>query len=234
MTPKLLSRKIRKLPLKAPVTARYARALVSRGVWSSEGVWYKTQKEHWLGWLSEYDGPGAYNRKTRSGRSAEFVYNHINCPPMLLWLAEAADVSSRKVAGAVKSALAARRSRGSHCAVLRRIIPWSEIEQCLEGRKDRATSDILQLNLHREFFDAIALKQKRIEYRSQSAHWRKRLENRKYAAICFRNGYAKNAPEMLVEFRGLRRYGQGRNAYYAIRLGRVLEIRRWRRESRTA
>ena len=25
-------------------------------------VWYPNQKEHWLGWLREYDGPGAYDR----------------------------------------------------------------------------------------------------------------------------------------------------------------------------
>ena len=88
-------------------------------------------------------------------------------------------------------------------------------------------SEILHLNLHREFFAAIANKQKRIEYRRQSRHWRKRLEERKYDTILFRNGYAKDAPEMLVEFRGLRRYGKGRDAYYAIRLGRILKIRRW-------
>jgi hypothetical protein len=87
---------------------------------------------------------------------------------------------------------------------------------------------ILHLNLHREFFDAIARKRKGIEYRKQSPYWRKRLEDQRYEAIQFRNGYAKEAPEMLVEFRGLRRYGRGRNAYYAIRLGRILRIRRWR------
>jgi hypothetical protein len=32
------------------------------------------------------------------------------------------------------------------------------------------------------------------------------LEDRHYDAILFRNGYAMDAPEMLVEFRGLRRY----------------------------
>ena len=89
-------------------------------------------------------------------------------------------------------------------------------------------SEILHLNLHREFFDAIARKRKRIEYRKQSSHWRKRLEDRKYDAVLFRNGYAKDAPEMLVEFRGLRRYGRGRDAYYAIRLGRLLKVKRWR------
>jgi hypothetical protein len=48
----------------------------------------------------------------------------------------------------------------------------------------------------------------------------------------FRNGYATRGPEMLVEFRGLRRYGKGRNAYYAIRLGRILKIKRWKRSSK--
>ena len=88
-------------------------------------------------------------------------------------------------------------------------------------------SEILHLNLHREFFAAIANKQKRVEYRRQSRYWRKRLEERKYDAILFRNGYAKDAPEILVEFRGLRRYGKGHTAYYAISLGRILKIKRW-------
>ena len=52
-------------------------------------------------------------------------------------------------------------------------------------------------------------------------------KNEKYDAILFRNGYAKDAPEMLVEFRGLRRYGKGHTAYYAISLGRILKIKRW-------
>jgi hypothetical protein len=61
--------------------------------------------------------------------------------------------------------------------------------------------DILHLDLHREFFAAIAAGDKQIEYRKQSGYWRKRLEDRKYDAILFRNGYAKDAPEMLIEFR---------------------------------
>ena len=89
-------------------------------------------------------------------------------------------------------------------------------------------TEILHLNLHREFFDAIAKKQKRIEYRQQSPYWLTRLEGRKYDAILFRNGYAKDAPEMSVEFRGLRRCEKGRAAYYAIRLGRVIEKKQWR------
>ncbi len=87
---------------------------------------------------------------------------------------------------------------------------------------------MLHLNLKREWFAAIAKKTKCIEYRSQTPYWRKRLEGRHYDAIQFRNGYATKAPETLVEFRGLRRYGRGRKAYYAIRLGRILKIKRWK------
>ncbi len=69
--------------------------------------------------------------------------------------------------------------------------------------------EILFLNLYRKPFVAIANTLKRIEYRKQTPFWRKRLEGRKYGLIKFRNGYTTNAPEMLLEFRGLRRYGKG-------------------------
>lgn len=89
--------------------------------------------------------------------------------------------------------------------------------------------EILQLNLFREHFDAIAEGRKRVEYRQRSAFWRKRLEGRQYDLIRFRNGYSTRVPEMLVDFRGIRRYGTGRNAYYAILLGLVLKTMRWPR-----
>jgi hypothetical protein len=89
---------------------------------------------------------------------------------------------------------------------------------------------VLHLNLHREFFSQIANGIKKIEYRNQTPFWKSRLEKRKYDLIQFRNGYATKAPEMLVEFRGLRRYGKGRDAYYAIQLGKILKIKRWRKQ----
>jgi len=74
--------------------------------------------------------------------------------------------------------------------------------------------NILYLNLRREFLAQIAAGTKRIEYRSRTAYWRRRLEGRHYDVIQFRrhfvlarqvrNGYATKAPEMLVKFRGLR------------------------------
>ncbi|WP_434480819.1 hypothetical protein [Gemmatimonas sp.] len=38
-------------------------------------VWYLTQKEHWLGWLGEYDGPGGYSRTSTRKRDAKYAYN---------------------------------------------------------------------------------------------------------------------------------------------------------------
>jgi hypothetical protein len=89
------------------------------------------------------------------------------------------------------------------------------------------TSGNSALNLHREFFAQIAAGTKRTEYRSRTPYWRCRLEGRHYDVIQSRKGYAPKRREMLEEFLGLRRFGKARNAYYAIRLGRVLKIQRW-------
>ena len=85
----------------------------------------------------------------------------------------------------------------------------------------------LHLNLHREWFAAIVAKTKRIEYRRRTAYWKTRLENRKYNVIQFRNGYTTDASEMQVEFRGVRRIKKDGKNVYAIRLGKILKIKRW-------
>jgi hypothetical protein len=127
--------------------------------------------------------------------------------------------------------------QGVTARTLREVIPWALIEASLLRVNFRYSKNImpeLHLNLHREFFAKIVSGKKRIERREQSRHWRARLEGRQYEVIKFRNGYAPKAPEMLVEFKGLRRYGKGRAAYYAIRLGRVLSIKRWSNRKNTS
>ena len=61
------------------------------------------------------------------------------------------------------------------------------------------------------------------EYRDLKDYWKKRLEGRKYDIVRFRNGYATNAPEMDVEFLGVDK----RSDCYAIRLGKILSVKRW-------
>jgi hypothetical protein len=87
---------------------------------------------------------------------------------------------------------------------------------------------VLHLNLHREFFAQIAAGTKRVEYRRRTPYWRSRLEGRVYDVVQFRNGYATTAPEMQVEFRRVRKVKKLGRCFYAICLGRILKIKRWR------
>ena len=84
---------------------------------------------------------------------------------------------------------------------------------------------VLHLNLYRKYFDAILKKEKTVEYRDVTPYWSKRLEGRHYDVIKFRNGYRKDAPEMLVEFKGMGVVHFQATPTYAIDLGNILEIK---------
>lgn len=92
--------------------------------------WYLTQHEHWIGWLSEYEGPGAYGRDAAIRRDARFAYNHIVEPEMLLYLATAAGVNSAKVAAARKAA-ANGRTLMQRAGAVRSIIAWELVASAL-------------------------------------------------------------------------------------------------------
>jgi hypothetical protein len=127
MTATQLSTRIRKLRAQARITAEFEHVIARRGTWTRDGVWYTSQKEHWIGWLSEYGGPGYYGRKN-SHRSAEFIYNHIVCPPMLLWLAEASGIPKARLSKAKGAALSAPPKLQAQSAAIRKNIPWKMIE----------------------------------------------------------------------------------------------------------
>lgn len=95
------------------------------------GAWYSSQKEHWQRWLAEYHGPGAYGRKPRPDRTAQFVYNRIQCAPMLFWLAEAAGVSHGPLERAYGAVLTTPRRSASQCGALRQEIQWSTVRKRL-------------------------------------------------------------------------------------------------------
>jgi hypothetical protein len=86
------------------------------------GKRYKTQKQHWLYWLKEYDDPGAYDRIPGQGRDARFAYNHIVCHEMLLWIIDAAGVSPSLVKEA-KRAAEKKDSMMAKSAAIRKIVP---------------------------------------------------------------------------------------------------------------
>lgn len=131
-TPAQLRRAINKLSVASPFTDGFSsRWKRSRKTDESQrerkAVWYRTQHEHWLGWLRGYEGSGAYGRKNWS-RSAEFVYNHIVNPGMLVYLAEATGIERGRLIAAGKAALASRASMSSMSGAFRRIVTWNMVE----------------------------------------------------------------------------------------------------------
>ena len=94
------------------------------------GVWYESQKEHWIGWLFDYNSRGAYGRKVTSGRDARFVYNHIVCPELLVYLADSSGVSRSLVRQAKKLATSDDNEM-ARAGAIRQIIPWEVVQEAL-------------------------------------------------------------------------------------------------------
>lgn len=129
MTPQDLWSRICDLP---PDTPRHLALCKALGEGAGFGrAWYRDQREHWQGWLGAYDGPGAYGRKDWASRDAKFIWNHIQCAPMLFWLAEALGLPDSDLDRAYSDILAAPKRNAPQCAALRRVFPWSVIEEAL-------------------------------------------------------------------------------------------------------
>lgn len=96
----------------------------------SSDVWCTTQKQHWLGWLRHHRGPGAYGRKHGARRDAKFVYNHIVCVDMLVWLIEGAGIRE-DLHDDVRRAADQEATLQARSAAVRRLVPWSDVEAVL-------------------------------------------------------------------------------------------------------
>ncbi|MGR3609601.1 MAG: hypothetical protein ACU0BN_12200 [Sulfitobacter sp.] len=109
-------------------------------------AWYSNQKEHWQRWLSEYDTPGVYGRTPNSGRSCQFIYNRLQCPPMVFWLGEALEVPFDALKAAYVASTSARPHHSRQVAAIRREISWRMIENCIhqlsEGGATRCNGHI--------------------------------------------------------------------------------------------
>lgn len=97
-------------------------------------VWYLTQKEHWLGWLGEYEGPGAYGRDASKRRDARFAYNHIVNWQMLEWLIRAAGAGAA-TNREVQLACTHGTRLQEKAAAIRRVVPWEAVAELLWGER---------------------------------------------------------------------------------------------------
>jgi len=90
------------------------------------GIWYWTQKEYWLGWLGDYHTARAYSRQTGIKRDSCFVYNHIVCPDMLMYLIKAIPLSS-KIIDLTQHAYENMETLTEKAGAIRKVVPWSMI-----------------------------------------------------------------------------------------------------------
>lgn len=94
---------------------------------------YRTQKDHWLGWLNPDAGAGTYPHSTGANVTARMVYNRIGEPKMLLWLASASGAASELVTQA-RQAADQVVPLASQCAAVRKVLPWRVLAEALDGK----------------------------------------------------------------------------------------------------
>lgn len=118
-----MARIIERLPAHGPISDAYEAAYLPGS------HWWSSQREHLHAWFCELDGPGAYGRKSR-GLDARHGYNHFQCAPGLLWLAEALGEDTDVVQRAANQAGGKGRP-ASQCAAIRREIPWERVVELI-------------------------------------------------------------------------------------------------------
>ncbi len=93
------------------------------------GIWYETQKQHWLGWLDNYHSPGGYGRIVRP-RNAKWVYNHVVDPYMLFWLVETSGVH-RDLVESARRALSTEGTFSKRSGAIRKVVSWADVARAL-------------------------------------------------------------------------------------------------------
>ena len=105
------------------------RALKPDEPYSRSGGWYGTTRDQWLGWLSEYDSPGYYNRKG-TGYDARYAYTHVQNHQMLIWLLAAGGLETPILVRAAAAADAAK-TMSAKAAAVRKLAPWERAVELL-------------------------------------------------------------------------------------------------------
>lgn len=131
MTPKQLRQRISRLPVAAPITEAFE-ARLAETTTSLREAWYENQREHRLGWLKEYDGPGYYGRANWKV-DARSVYNRVGNPAMVLWLGEATEIATSIVKKAAGEAMKLRGSFHRQCGAIRSQITWDMLEERIKA-----------------------------------------------------------------------------------------------------
>lgn len=120
VTPVQLLARVKTLPEFLPISGQIP--------WSRH---HTSHRDHWLKWLEDYsDGVSYYGRKNHD-RDAAYIYSHLQCASMLVYLGEAGGVPTNVVHHAFLKATTTPGNRSAVSAVTRRIMPWPMVAKAL-------------------------------------------------------------------------------------------------------
>jgi hypothetical protein len=122
---------VRRLPAAMPQSDRLPK--------SGDG----THKDHWIGWLEEYNGPGYYGRSNWH-RDAQFVYQHLNCGPMIVWLNEAAGEDAALINRTIREMRRSGPRAQTEAMTVRRLLPWERAARLVFGVRSYSIQELLR------------------------------------------------------------------------------------------
>ena len=97
--------------------------------------WYRSQREHWLGWLEYQDRKALGAGQNPNHLHAKAVWNRLKCSPMMFWLAECAGVSPKLLGQAEEAAVEATRLNpkdgNPHGRLILTVLPWPIVEKAI-------------------------------------------------------------------------------------------------------
>ena len=122
------------------------------------GKWYRSQKEHWLGYLGYKRALWAAQGKDYDLEKAQSHWSRTHCFPMLFWLAESAGVDSvileRAESAARRVSAIIASDHPSHGKAAREELPWLVVQRAILGKEPelkiaeaRSASDVAYTRL---------------------------------------------------------------------------------------
>ncbi|MEM8840341.1 MAG: hypothetical protein AAGD47_01060 [Pseudomonadota bacterium] len=105
--------------------------------------WYRSQKEHWLGWLTAKSRENELDEKTFDPPR---IWSGLKCSPMLFWMAEVAgaeaSVLDRLETVSIEAARVKPQDGNPHGVAFRKILPWPKVEELLPARPGIQTEEV--------------------------------------------------------------------------------------------
>lgn len=99
------------------------------------GKWYRSQRDHWLGWLVVQECQALSRGQDPNAALARSVWQRLNCSPMMFWLADAAALHEDALDQAELAAMAAKvinpKDGAPHGTMIRRHLRWELVEQAI-------------------------------------------------------------------------------------------------------